>query len=103
MNNVVLNCHSCGAPVKLLAGGKVQRRDTCTQCHADLHCCRSCRFFDPGKNNQCSEPQADWVSNKDLANFCDYFEPRTSIDLVRKSQSAPDAARKQFDSLFKKP
>ncbi len=102
MNNVVLSCHNCGAQVKLLPGDKIPRKDTCSHCNSDLHCCRNCRFFDPGKNNQCSEPQADWVSDKDRGNFCDYFEPRTSIDLVRRTQSAPDETRKRFDSLFKK-
>ena len=102
MGNVVLNCHSCGAQTKLLPTQKIQRNDTCRQCDADLHCCRNCRFFDPGRNNQCAEPQAEWVSEKDRANFCDYFEPRTTIDLVNRSGSTPEDARKSFDALFKK-
>jgi hypothetical protein len=102
MANVVLNCHSCGAQIKLLPSQKIQRSGTCRQCDADLHCCRNCRFFDPGKNNQCAEPQAEWVSEKGRANFCDYFEPRTTIDLVNRSGSTPDDARKSFDALFKK-
>ncbi len=102
MTNVVLNCHNCGAQTKLAPGVKVYRQDTCHQCNADLHCCLNCRLFDPAKNNQCSEPQAEWVSDKDRANFCDYFEPRTSIDLVRRSSPGPDDIRNKFDSLFKK-
>jgi hypothetical protein len=102
MGNVVLNCHNCGAQRKLLPSQKIQRNDTCSQCDADLHCCRACRFFDPGRNNQCAEPQAEWVSEKARANFCDYFEPRTTIDLVNRSSSTPEDTRKSFDSLFKK-
>jgi hypothetical protein len=102
MGNVVLNCHSCGAQTRLLPGQKIGRADTCSQCDVDMHCCRNCRFFDPGRNNQCSEPQAEWVAVKDGSNFCDYFEPRTTIDLVNRTSSTPENARKNFDSLFKK-
>jgi hypothetical protein len=101
MNNVVLNCHSCGAQFKLAPGDKVARQDTCRSCNADLHCCRNCRHFDPAKNNQCAEPQAEWVSEKERANFCDFFEPRTTIDLVRRTSSGPADAKKSFDDLFK--
>ena len=102
MTNVVLSCHSCGQPVRLLPGQSITRRDTCASCDGDLHCCRNCRFFDPGKHNQCAETQAEWVSEKDRANFCDYFEPRTSVDLVNRSSGQGQDVRGQFDSLFKK-
>jgi len=85
-----------------MPGQKISRRENCAQCNADLHCCRHCRFFDPGKNNQCAETQAEWVSDKERANFCDYFEPRTTIDLVNRTRSGPEDTRKRFDSLFKK-
>ena len=102
MTNVVLNCHSCGEQFPLHPGDKIARADTCASCGLHMHSCRNCRHFDPSKNNQCAEPQAEWVSDKERANFCDYFEPRTSVDLVRRSRSTPDVAAKAFDSLFKK-
>ena len=91
MSNVAIHCHSRGTPVRLLPRQKILRQDTCSHCDADLHCCRNCRFFDPGKHNQCAETQAEWVSEKERANFRDYFEPRTSIDLVNRSASVPRA------------
>ena len=102
MPDITFSCFQCGQSVRLLSGQKVLKSDTCTKCSADLHCCRNCRFFDPGRNNQCSEPQAELVTDKVRANFCDYFEARTSIDLVRRTQAGPDETRKRFDSLFKK-
>jgi hypothetical protein len=102
MNSVALNCQHCGFQLKLPAGMKIQRRDSCESCGSDLHCCRNCRFFDPGKSKQCAEPQAELVSDKEKSNFCDYFEPRTALDLVNRTQAGPDDFRKQFDSLFKK-
>jgi hypothetical protein len=96
-------CHHCGRDIKLIT--KVVRTDECPHCEADMRCCKNCRFFDPGKNNQCSESQAEWVRDKLKANFCDYFEPNNRVPLTTRggSQSArPDDARKAFDKLFKK-
>ena len=33
----------------------------------------NCRFYDSSAYNDCSEPAADRVVEKDKANFCDYF------------------------------
>ncbi len=101
MSNVAIHCHRCGSPVQLLSQQKISRRDTCSHCDADLHCCRNCRFFDPGKHDQCAETQAEWVSEKERADFCDYFEPRTSIDLVNRSASGTESTRDAFDALQK--
>ena len=89
--------------MKLL--GSVARTDECPDCQRDLHCCRNCRFFDPGKSRQCSEPQADYVKEKDRANFCDYFSPNRDVPLDgrgRRSGVKPDDVRSAFDKLFKK-
>ncbi len=66
---------------------------------------QNCRFFDPGKNNQCSETQADYVREKDKANFCDYFQPNNRVPLTTRggAQTAQrNDVRKAFDNLFKK-
>ena len=73
-------------------------RDECDKCGADLHCCRCCRFFDPGSYNQCKEPSAELVREKDRRNLCDYFFPATA-----KSTEDPAAALKRAaEALFKK-
>lgn len=96
-------CHNCGRDIKVIA--KVMRTDECPHCNADMHCCKNCRFFDPGKNNQCSETQAEWVRDKLKANFCDYFEANKRVPLTTRGGSAEprkDDARTAFDKLFKK-
>ena len=76
-------------------------RDTCPQCDADLHCCRNCRFYDPGKHNQCAEPQAEWVRDKEASNYCDYFSPNpVLLARGRRPASQADDAKRKFDSLF---
>ena len=102
MISVMFNCWKCGEKIEYPSGSRVGRRDTCPKCDADLHCCRNCRFYDPGKHNQCSETQAEWVGDKEAANYCDYFEPNPTL-LAGAGQTGSTAGdvRKRFDSLFK--
>jgi len=87
MANVVFRCHSCGAAIPLAQGEKIVRRDECPGCGADLKCCRNCRSFDPGRHNQCADSSAEWVADKESRNFCDFFEPRTTVR--RRRQERP--------------
>jgi len=93
------SCHHCGREVQVLA--KVARTDGCPYCHSDLKCCLNCALHDPGANNQCREPQAEWQTDKDKANFCEFFEYR---ETAAGLGSAPgrDRARAALDALFKK-
>ena len=92
-----ITCHSCGKAFEL--EDKVGRQQTCPDCNAYLHCCLNCRFYDPSVYNECREPQAERVVDKEQANFCDYFEPgqkRTASD------NKAEAAKQQLENLFKK-
>ena len=92
-----LSCHHCGHEVHLEAA--VQRTDSCPNCYSDLKCCLNCTFHDPGRNNQCAEPAAEWVEDRSKANFCEFFA------YARKATSpvaAKASARSAFDALFKK-
>jgi len=84
----------------------LQRTDACRNCHSDLKVCLNCRFHDPGANNQCREPQAEWQTEKEKANFCEFFEFRdvSGLGTAGRSGAQPDRsrARDAFDSLFKK-
>jgi hypothetical protein len=67
-------CWRCGAglAMDLLP---LRREEVCPACDADLHGCKLCRFFNPSLSDACDEPIAGDVSNKERANFCDYFKP----------------------------
>jgi len=90
-------CHACKKELSL--GREIGRRDECPFCHADLHCCMNCRFYDRSAPKQCREPQADLVREKDKANFCDFF-----VFSDRTAAAGNDAgkARAALDDLFKK-
>jgi hypothetical protein len=51
-------------------------------------------------HNRCREPQAEWVSDREKANFCDYFIPNTLSAAGRRT--AADDPRSAFENLFKK-
>lgn len=99
MSDTVFRCHSCGATIELLSGETVSRRAECPKCAADVKCCLNCKFFDTSRSNQCAESQADFVSDKQTANFCDWFTPRTTVDLIGNKNDGADA-KKAFDDLF---
>ncbi len=94
-------CHNCGRDNKII--GKVVRGDECAHCKAEMHCCKNCRFFDPAKNNQCRETQADYVREKVRDNFCEYFEANRNFPLHERSAETQrtENARGGFDKLFK--
>lgn len=93
------SCYKCGK--ELGSEGVVGRRDTCPFCGSDLHVCRNCRFYDPGSYNDCREPQAERVVEKDRSNFCDYFEFSGSASGDTAQQGELDPKGK-LEDLFKK-
>jgi hypothetical protein len=96
---IMKTCHACGQ--EIATEKKICRRDVCTLCRADLHCCLNCAFHDVSVSKQCREPLAELVKDKNRANFCDYFvfaESRPS----RPSNAEVDRTRKELDDLFKK-
>lgn len=68
-----LRCHACSADLEVEP--PVGRSARCPACGADLRCCRNCRFHDLASYNECAEPSAERVLEKDRANYCDYFSP----------------------------
>ena len=68
-----MQCWKCGVQLKnvLLP---FSRYEECSSCKADMHVCVSCKNFDPAVSDSCREDRADFVLDKDRANFCDYFK-----------------------------
>ena len=49
-------------------------------------------------HNDCAENQAELVSDKERANFCDYFALRSAT----RAAAPGGSARAKLDSLFRK-
>lgn len=88
-------CFKCKTEVTL---EKIFFRDECSVCGSDLHVCTNCLFYDRGKANSCREDKADYVKEKDRANYCEYF--RFCDDISKESGKAE--AEKLWNTLFKK-
>jgi len=97
----VVRCHACGDEVALATGERVGFRDTCDGCGADLHVCLNCRFHDPAVYNECREPNAERVADRERANRCDYFAPSEAAGAGAEDPAA--SARARLDALFRKP
>jgi len=87
-------CWSCG---QRLNAGDYQREGECPQCRKQTHVCRNCRFHEPGRPNDCQEPIAEHVRDKDRANFCDYFEPSPNS---HNPAGDADALKRSAENLF---
>lgn len=89
-------CWKCKKEISVEKPG---RTDECPLCRADLHVCKACEFYESGAHNDCRETSAEFVSDKERSNFCDYFRAGTKITGT-DGNSRAQAARDAFNSLF---
>jgi hypothetical protein len=95
MSDITRLCAFCGKDIG--GEGRVERTDTCPHCHRDLYCCIQCEFYDEYAHNKCREPESEWVSDRQKANFCDFYRFRGKV------KSDPDRskeAKKKLEELF---
>lgn len=90
-------CWKCGGPLPDLPL-PLARHEECPHCRAQLHVCLMCVFFDAAAPQQCREPVADLVSDKQRANFCGYFQLNPHAFTEPPQQAA--TSRRQLDALF---
>ena len=91
-------CGKCGRKLDIV-GNQIGRRDTCPDCGAELRACIHCRHFDLTVAKQCKEPFAEVPTDKDDANFCEFFQIGEGSAGARQ---AHDALLNAAESLFKK-
>lgn len=91
-------CYKCQTEIELKQDSDIGRTEECPSCHADLRCCKMCGFYDTSAYNDCKEPTADRILDKEKANFCDHFRLGGGKGAEDQTQKALDAA----NALFKK-
>jgi hypothetical protein len=74
----------------------MSRREECDKCKADQHVCNMCLYFVKGR---CEEERAEYISNTEKANFCDYFKPNNKIFKTLDKQKS-DKAMAELAALF---
>ena len=95
-------CFHCQTNLSHAAGQQPTRSDSCEHCGSDVRVCLNCEFYDPSSYNECREPQAERVLDKDKANFCDYFRLSSGTGACNSGASSRGKAMSALESLFKK-
>ena len=93
-----LVCWKCGGELLDLPY-PFARTAECPSCNADIRVCKLCEFYALGIAKSCREPIAEEVSNKERANFCDYFQARGNV-FVPPDQTAQAKAESELGALF---
>ena len=93
-----LNCWKCGHALDDMPM-PLRRRDECPACSVDLHVCRMCEFYATSVAKSCREPVAEEVTDKERANFCDYFRGLPNVHAAGGVGEA-EAARAQLEAMF---
>lgn len=96
----MFRCYKCQREVSI--GLSIARHEICPFCASALHSCMNCIYYDEIRPNKCSEPAADWVPDKEKANFCEYFQFAELQPASMKKDMETDRARAYWESLWKK-
>jgi len=91
-------CYKCNNELlDYEAERRIPREEECPHCFASLHCCLMCQFHDKSSYNECKEPIAQRILDKDKANFCDLFKLKSGKNTI----AVADDLFAQANSLFK--
>jgi len=96
--SIDMQCWKCGAELKRLLL-PFSRYEECSVCKADLHACLACRYYAPNLSNACEEDRADFILDKDKANFCDFFRVNTKA-YQKQENTEVNEARSKLAELF---
>lgn len=88
-------CYQCGMK---FPEEQIGRTEECRSCGRPLHACRNCAFYDTAVSRHCREEAAEPVTDKECANFCEYFRFGNREE---KRADATGEARRRFDALFR--
>ncbi len=74
-----LLCWRCGGDLSNVVRSNerhpIERLAQCKACHADLHVCKMCRYFNPRVSEKCDHEIAEPARDFEIANFCQYYKP----------------------------
>ena len=93
----VSRCAQCGTVLQSVG-------NQCPKCGFELHSCKQCMYFDPGKRFECMQPVTERVAKKDARNDCTFYEIRVTREKETSTPATlrPNDARQAFENLFKK-
>lgn len=95
---MTLVCWNCGSSLEAIPL-PISRHAHCQSCFEPVHSCRMCRFHDESIPGQCEDERADPPTEKENANFCEYFKPRNNAYSNQRGTAA-ESAKARLDTLF---
>ncbi|HEB97860.1 MAG TPA: hypothetical protein ENI96_15685 [Sedimenticola thiotaurini] len=95
-DDILGRCWHCGAG---LGPHDYGRETGCPGCGRPTRVCRNCRWYDTSRANACQEYRAEPVTEKERANFCEFFEPTTPA--TAGGPTPEEELRRAAESLFK--
>jgi len=91
-------CWKCGK--QIIIQEPIPRDAECPFCHADIHSCKNCVFYEPGSHYDCHETVDELVVDKEHANFCDAFSLNKVSSKNGAVQNKAAEAKKSLEKLF---
>ena len=90
-----ISCCHCNKDIDLAVATKISFKEECPHCYGGMHSCKMCSHYDCSQYNECKEPMADRIVDKEKNNYCDYFI-LGGLNQNTTNQSALDAAKALF-------
>ncbi|WP_166425911.1 hypothetical protein [Paraglaciecola sp. 20A4] len=100
-------CWKCGKDLSNIIT-PVSRREECSACRSDIHACKMCVYFDASNRTGCDEERAEYIVDKERANFCEYYTlssrafDETKLDKQRQAKAQLAALFADEDSVDEK-
>jgi predicted RNA-binding Zn-ribbon protein involved in translation (DUF1610 family) len=97
-------CHYCRLSLSVDTQLKHQ---ACPGCGSDIHSCKNCTHYDESTSDKCREPNSPWVSDRNTANECPFFEFRATAEnqpataSQDKANTEAEKAKEAFRALFR--
>ena len=93
------HCWNCGTDYQ--SSRAPGRLECCIGCNSDLRVCLNCISYDARAAEKCKDRRADLVSDKHLANYCEFFElARREYRSVTENQGREESARDMLKKLL---
>ncbi|MBP9673834.1 MAG: hypothetical protein KBD63_01960 [Bacteriovoracaceae bacterium] len=92
-----IKCYKCQKKSEVSDARTFSRTEECSHCYAAFKCCRMCLYYDLAAYNECREPSAGRMVDKEKANFCEFF----TINPDPQQMTQKDDLLKAAMALFK--
>lgn len=98
-SRTVSRCAECGT----LLPTATEALGQCPKCRRELHSCRQCTHFDPGRRFECTQPIPERLPDKSARNDCPFFALRVMVERDASAGAPrPEDARRAFGNLFRR-